>query len=65
MGFNVTKIFSFQGDFAGHSKKRLNAYNALMILFVSIGSLCYGYTANVISATLGKRRSTKDTIFAR
>ena len=25
-----------------------------MILFVSIGSLCYGYTANVISSTLAQ-----------
>lgn len=25
-----------------------------MMLFVSLGSLCYGYTANVISATLAQ-----------
>ena len=48
-----TNVFSSAGDF-GHAKKRLNGYNLLMILFVSIGSLCYGYTANVISATLGR-----------
>lgn len=52
MNLNITRFLWSSGDF-GHSRKRLNAYNAWMILFVSIGSLCYGYTANVISATLG------------
>lgn len=47
-------LFSASGDYAHHSKKRLNAYNVWMMLFVSIGSLCYGYTANVISATLAQ-----------
>ncbi|KAK5173252.1 uncharacterized protein LTR77_001933 [Saxophila tyrrhenica] len=46
-------LFSASGDYA-HSKKKLNAYNLYMILFVSLGSLCYGYTANVISATLAQ-----------
>jgi hypothetical protein len=50
----LTRFFYASGDAAGHSQKRLNAYNAWVILFVSIGSLCYGYTANVISATLGQ-----------
>lgn len=47
-------LFSASGDYAHGSKKKLNAYNLWMILFVSIGSLCYGYTANVISATLAQ-----------
>ncbi|RVX73875.1 hypothetical protein B0A52_02765 [Exophiala mesophila] len=54
MLFSLTRFLWSSGDFAGHSRKRLNAYNAWMILFVSIGSLCYGYTANVISATLAQ-----------
>jgi hypothetical protein len=54
MAFGITKFLWSSGDFGGHARKRLNAYNAWMILFVSIGSLCYGYTANVISATLGE-----------
>ncbi|KAF2018528.1 general substrate transporter [Aaosphaeria arxii CBS 175.79] len=49
----ITRLLQSGGDNDGHSKK-LNAYNAWMILFVSIGSLCYGYTANVISATLAQ-----------
>lgn len=53
MGLWPTRFLSSSGDF-GHTRKRLNAYNVWMILFVSIGSLCYGYTANVISATLGE-----------
>jgi hypothetical protein len=53
----ITRLLQSSGDNAGHAKKRLNAYNLWMIMFVSIGSLCYGYTANVISATLGKLRS--------
>jgi MFS family permease len=51
-----TTLIAAKGD-AGdgsHSKKKLNAFNVYMILFVSLGSLCYGYTANVISATLGR-----------
>ena len=47
-------LFSASGDYAHASRKRLNAYNWWMMLFVSIGSLCYGYTANVISATLAQ-----------
>jgi MFS family permease len=54
MAVGIARLFWSSGEFAGHSRKRLNAYNAWMILFVSIGSLCYGYTANVISATLGE-----------
>ena len=50
----LSKFLVAKGDFAHHSRKRLNAYNWWVMLFVSIGSLCYGYTANVISATLGK-----------
>ena len=48
------RIFSAAGDFGGVQRKRLNAYNVWMMLFVSIGSFCYGYTANVISASLGE-----------
>jgi hypothetical protein len=47
-------IFSAKGEYAGSHGKKLNAYNLYMLLFVSIGSLCYGYTANVISATLAQ-----------
>ena len=46
-------LFSSAGNFHG-ARKRLNAYNWWVLLFVSIGSLCYGYTANVISASLGR-----------
>ncbi|KAK3716662.1 hypothetical protein LTR37_006292 [Vermiconidia calcicola] len=44
-------LFSASGDF-GVAKKKLNAYNLWIMLFVSLGSVTYGYTANVISATL-------------
>ncbi|KAK3050522.1 hypothetical protein LTR09_008161 [Extremus antarcticus] len=54
-------IFSASGDYA-HAGKKLNTYNLMMILFVSLGSLCYGYTANVISATLAQPTFT--TYFA-
>jgi MFS family permease len=47
-------IFSASGEYAGSHGKKLNSYNLYMLLFVSIGSLCYGYTANVISATLAQ-----------
>lgn len=50
----ISRFLSSGGEFAHHSRKRLNAYNVWMMLFVSIGSLCYGYTANVISATLAQ-----------
>ena len=53
MGF-ISGLFTAKGDYAHHSRKRLNAYNWWVMLFVSIGSLCYGYTANVISATLAQ-----------
>lgn len=52
-------IFSASGDYAHGSRKKLNAYNLFMILFVSLGSLCYGYTANVISATLAQPTFTE------
>ena len=48
------RILAAKGNVAGdsHVRKRINAYNLWMMLFVSIGSITYGYTANVISATL-------------
>lgn len=52
----ITRLLQSGGDETGGHSKKLNSYNAWMILFVSIGSLCYGYTANVISATLGELR---------
>ncbi|SMQ53932.1 unnamed protein product [Zymoseptoria tritici ST99CH_3D7] len=36
------------------SDRKLNAYNLWMLLFVSIGSLSYGYTASIIGSTLGQ-----------
>ena len=50
----LSRFFVAKGDFAHHSRKRINAYNLWIMVFVSFGSLCYGYTANVISATLGE-----------
>jgi hypothetical protein len=47
-------IFSASGDYAHGSKKKLNGYNFGMIMFVSIGSLCYGYT--VRPSTIPKSR---------
>jgi len=38
---------------SGVPQARLNAYNFLMIAFVSIGSLSYGYAASIIGTTLG------------
>lgn len=46
----MTRIFS-TGD-EGHGRK-LNAYNVYMLLFVSLGSMVYGYTASIIGSTLG------------
>ncbi|EME85865.1 uncharacterized protein MYCFIDRAFT_81836 [Pseudocercospora fijiensis CIRAD86] len=54
MGVLTDLLFAGGDGTQGHGKKRLNGYNLWMILFVSIGSLCYGYAANVISATLAQ-----------
>lgn len=48
-------IFSSNTDFGGHAgRKKLNAYNIWMLVFVSLGSVSYGYTASIIGTTLGK-----------
>ncbi|KAK4616777.1 MFS-type transporter oryC [Fulvia fulva] len=51
---SFSRFFFASGEEADHSRKRINGYNLWMMLFVSLGSLCYGYTANVISATLAQ-----------
>lgn len=49
-------IFSSSTDFGGHAgRKKLSAYNVWMLVFVSLGSVSYGYTASIIGTTLGRR----------
>ncbi|GIZ41863.1 hypothetical protein CKM354_000515200 [Cercospora kikuchii] len=47
----VSRIFSTGEE---GSNRKLNAYNIWMLLFVSIGSMVYGYTASIIGSTLGQ-----------
>jgi hypothetical protein len=35
-------------------KQALNAFNVLVLIFVGLGSVSYGYTASVIGITIGK-----------
>ena len=53
------QLFAAKGDFGGIGRKKLNSYNLWMIFFVSLGSFTNGYTANVISATLGRWMLTR------
>lgn len=54
-------IFSSSTDFGGHAgRKKLNAYNVWMLVFVSLGSVSYGYTASIIGTTLGEERRPED-----
>jgi hypothetical protein len=39
-------------------KQRINAFNVLILIFVGLGSMTYGYTAAVIGNTLGQYHST-------
>lgn len=51
----IMGIFSSSTDFGGYAgRKRLNAYNVWMLVFVSLGSVSYGYTASIIGTTLGR-----------
>lgn len=34
-------------------KKKITAYNVLILMFVGLGSMTYGYTASIIGTTLG------------
>lgn len=34
-------------------KQKLNAFNILVLIFVGLGSVSYGYTASVIGITIG------------
>ena len=34
-------------------KQTLNAFNILVLIFVGLGSVSYGYTASVIGITIG------------
>ncbi|KAK4494564.1 hypothetical protein PRZ48_013920 [Zasmidium cellare] len=47
----LSRIFSTGEEGSG---RKLNAYNVWMLLFVSIGSMTYGYTASIIGSTLGQ-----------
>jgi len=48
-------LFSSSTDFGGNEgRKKLNAYNVWMLVFVSLGSVTYGYTASIIGTTLGE-----------
>lgn len=38
----------------GVRKQRINAFNVLILCFVSLGSMSYGYTASIIGTTLGQ-----------
>jgi hypothetical protein len=35
-------------------KQTLNAFNILVLIFVGLGSVSYGYTASVIGITIGR-----------
>lgn len=38
---------------ASDLKQGLNPYNVLVLCFLGLGSLTYGYTASIIGTTLG------------
>ncbi|OAP58544.1 hypothetical protein AYL99_07634 [Fonsecaea erecta] len=38
----------------GVKKQKINAYNVLLLCFIGLGSLTYGYTASIIGTTLGQ-----------
>ena len=38
----------------GKRKGRVNTFNVLILLFVGLGSMSYGYTASIIGTTLGQ-----------
>lgn len=54
----ISRIFSTGEEGSG---RRINAYNVWMLLFVSIGSMVYGYTASIIGSTLGASNFTSFT----
>ncbi|KAK6367386.1 hypothetical protein LTS17_010312 [Exophiala oligosperma] len=35
-------------------KQRINTYNVLLLCFIGLGSMTYGYTASIIGTTLGQ-----------
>lgn len=37
----------------GVKKQKINAYNVLLLCFIGLGSMTYGYTASIIGTTLG------------
>jgi hypothetical protein len=44
---------SVSGDVpVGLKRKKINAFNVLILCFVGLGSMSYGYTASVIGQTL-------------
>jgi MFS family permease len=49
MGF-----FSNQALVEGERKQKLNAYNVLVLLMLAPTSITYGYSASIISTTLGQ-----------
>lgn len=40
-------------------KQKLNAFNVLVLIFVGLGSVSYGYTASVIGITIGKYAASR------
>lgn len=38
----------------GGTVKKVTPYNVLILMFVTLGSITYGYTASIIGTTLGK-----------
>jgi hypothetical protein len=45
-------------EYAGRKRQRINAYNVLILFFVGLGSMSYGYAAAVIGITLGEQPAT-------
>jgi hypothetical protein len=39
----------------GVKRQRINAHNVLILCFIGLGSMTYGYTASIIGTTLGER----------
>ncbi|KIW14757.1 hypothetical protein PV08_07542 [Exophiala spinifera] len=42
------------GHHEGVKKQKINAYNVLLLCFIGLGSMTYGYTASIIGTTLGQ-----------
>lgn len=49
----------------GAKKQTINTYNVLLLCFIGLGSMTYGYTASIIGTTLGAYCLTDTTPSAR